>query len=113
MKKILVSLFGTDSAQILPPCCSTIFFAIARPRPKPFFCFVEISEANCTNGLKIIFKHFSSIPIPLSVTQNINYSSVSLTESSISLSVFSLGINFIELFIRFEITCLILSLSKY
>ena len=32
---------GVESARMVPPCCSTICRAMARPRPVPFFLVVK------------------------------------------------------------------------
>ena len=57
----MLPLPGSLSTVILPPCSSTIFATIARPRPTPSGLVVK-------NGLKMSSSCFGSMPEPRSIT---------------------------------------------
>src|ERR1019366_8415974 len=66
----VLPLPGMLSTDILPPCPSTIFATIARPRPTPA-CFVV------TNGLKMVSILCGGTPHPCSITLISAWSSTS------------------------------------
>src|SRR5712691_10442974 len=60
---------GSDSTQIRPPCLSTIFLQTARPMPVPGYSSRRWSRWNMTKSRS---KYFGSMPIPLSLTENVH-----------------------------------------
>lgn len=61
---------NTESTPICPFICSTMLRQIESPSPVP-----GINELSFTNLSKILCLFSSSIPIPVSVTENLMYSS--------------------------------------
>src|SRR5713226_1198098 len=58
---------GSDSTQIRPPCCSTIFLQMANPIPVPGYSSRLWSRWKIR---KIRSRYFASMPTPLSCTEN-------------------------------------------
>src|SRR5712692_10871806 len=58
---------GSDSTQIRPPCCSTIFLQMANPIPVPSYSSRLWSRWKIR---KIRSRYFASMPTPLSCTEN-------------------------------------------
>ena len=90
----------TDSTHNLPPCISTIRFAIANPSPVPPLERVE-ELSTCWNSSKIRCCSDSAIPGPVSATETRN-SPLALTAPTLS-SPFS--VNLMALPTRFSRTC--------
>ena len=58
---------GVLSTSMLPPMSSTMFLAMAMPRPVPWTLFVPEDSAR-ENGSKMYLRNSSSMPMPVSVT---------------------------------------------
>ena len=90
---------------MFPECNSTIDLTKLKPIPEPSV-FLDSDLSTCLNLSNIIFKFFSSMPMPLSLTDILTNSSSSLTSINISSP---LSENFIAFDIRFNTTLSIFS----
>ena len=70
---------------IVPPIRSTIFFEIAIPRPLPSVLSIRLSFSR-VKGLKISLKNSGLIPIPVSLTVNMNQALAAFSDAASSIS---------------------------